>query len=239
MQTIQITQASTAELVAFYNANAARVNPDATAIKKFADRKTAEKRVSDLVEKLAAHFPTEEIPEGHIQTASAPETTESAETDTNAGAEGAADEEPVETEEEKAAREAKEAQRAANGASAFNALQGVLSAMQNAPQTPAPTPSARSTSKAANSEGVAATWADSKVREARLKRDGVKVEQDGKLVGIYKSTRDAFRANRLPDNKHIRFRLKLKEAHRANGGSETFDHNGKKFVFTIVEVDAE
>ena len=43
---LNITTATTAELVAFYNANAA------TAVKKFADRKTAERRVSTLIESL-------------------------------------------------------------------------------------------------------------------------------------------------------------------------------------------
>lgn len=43
---LNITTATTAELVAFYNANAA------TAVKKFADRKTAERRVAALIESL-------------------------------------------------------------------------------------------------------------------------------------------------------------------------------------------
>jgi hypothetical protein len=45
---LNITTATTAELVAFYNANAA------AAVKKFADRKTAERRVSTLIESLQA-----------------------------------------------------------------------------------------------------------------------------------------------------------------------------------------
>jgi hypothetical protein len=43
---LNITTATTAELVAFYNANAA------AAVKKFADRKTAERRVAALIETL-------------------------------------------------------------------------------------------------------------------------------------------------------------------------------------------
>jgi len=43
---LNITTATTAELVAFYNANAA------TAVKKFADRKTAERRVAALIETI-------------------------------------------------------------------------------------------------------------------------------------------------------------------------------------------
>ncbi len=44
MTSINVTTAKTAELVAFYNANSGK-----PAIKKFADRKTAEIRVTDLV----------------------------------------------------------------------------------------------------------------------------------------------------------------------------------------------
>ena len=43
---LNITTATTAELVAFYNANAS------TPVKKFADRKTAERRVAALIESL-------------------------------------------------------------------------------------------------------------------------------------------------------------------------------------------
>lgn len=229
MQTINIAEAKTAELVSFYNENVQKVSPDAQIIKKFADRATAEKRVADLIAKL------EEI---DAETA-APDAS-NGKADTNVHPEPVAnDEEPEETDEERAEREEKESRRAAQGGSAFNALQSVLSSIQSSPQTQHYTPSSRSTAKASNSEGVAATWADAEVRKARLHRDGVEVKLDGKVIGQYKSTRDAFRANRLPDNKHIRFRLKLKEAHRKNGGSETFEHNGKKYVFSIVQIDAE
>lgn len=43
---MNITAATTAELIAFYNANAA------TPVKRFADRRTAERRVSDLMWKI-------------------------------------------------------------------------------------------------------------------------------------------------------------------------------------------
>lgn len=233
MQTINIAEAKAAELVAFFNANIERVG--GTPVKKFADRKTAEKRVGDLVEKLAAHFPDEATPENTIPSTNGSENTES---DTTGQGESDADgREPEETEEERAEREEAEAKRSAQGASAFSMLQGVLNVMQQnqpagqpivaAPRNPSP--------KASNSDGVAASWVDNEVRTARLKRDGVQVVLDGKEVGVYKSTYEAFRANRLPHNKHIRFRLKLKEAHRDNGGSATFEHNGKNYVFSIVE----
>lgn len=47
MKTIDITTATTAELVAFWNAHAEKP------VKRFADRKTAERRVAALIETLA------------------------------------------------------------------------------------------------------------------------------------------------------------------------------------------
>lgn len=229
MQTINITEAKTADLVAFYNANIVRF-PDGAVIKKFADRKTAEKRVADLVEKIAAHFPDEETPEGTIPNPNAlPEGDEPTGT-------GLAEE--AESEEEAQAAAA----RAAKGHSAFNALQATLAAAAEAQSKAAENGqkpvSKSSSSKASNSDGVAASWVDSDIRAARLTRDAVAVELDGKPVGTFKSTRDAFRGLRLPDNKHIRFRLKLKEAHRDQGEGAVFEHNGKKYFFTIVQVAA-
>jgi hypothetical protein len=251
MSTINITEAKTADLVAFYNLNIVRF-PDGTVIKKFADRKTAEKRVADLVEKIAAHFPEEETPEGTI-----PNPDGATEGDVEMDG-SPLNLEPSDqpTDEERAAAEALEneggapeeqeedpevaANRAAKSHSAFNVLQTTLAALNEANErakSEGTKPVVKSSSsKASNSDGVAASWVDSDIRAARLTRDGVEVNLDGNSVGIFKSTREAFRALRLPDNKHIRFRLKLKEAHRDQGEGATFEHNGKKYVFTIVQV---
>lgn len=278
MTVLNISEAKTADLVAFYNANIVRF-PDGVVIKKFTDRKTAEKRVADLVEKIAAHFPDDETPEGTIpnpngnqeetqesneadgaatddqpnETAPEPEDKpeyaapvsnddqpESVEPAVEAGGEAQGGAESQEEEEED---EEEVQQRAAKSHSAFNALQATLAAVQaqqeKAKENGEKTKISSSVSKASNSEGVAASWVDSNIRAARLTRDGVSVELDGKNVGVYKSTREAFRNLRLPDNKHIRFRLRLKEAHRDHHGeSATFEHNGKNYVFTIVQVDA-
>jgi hypothetical protein len=288
MNTIAISEATTAQLLAYFNKHAVML-ADGKEIKRFADRKSAEKRVTDLAEKIASHFPELETPEGFIPNPDADET----DTQESTGADGAAtdDQKPNEaapesdmdgsplnlepsdapTNEERAAAEALEnegasevpnnapvvgsgeeaedetdeddeegsAQRSAKSHNAFNLLQTTLQAI-NEKQGSEPKPAVKSSgSKASNSDGVAASWADSEVREARLTRDGVKVELEGKEVGTFKSTREAFRALRLPDNKHIRFRLRLKEAHRISGGSETFEQNGKKYVFSIVAIDAE
>lgn len=90
-----------------------------------------------------------------------------------------------------------------------------------------------STGRASNSAGVAASWKNPEVVAARLTRDGVKVSVDGAKPTEHKSTRDAFRHYRLPDSKHIRFRMKLKAE-----GNQTFEHNGKKYVFTIAPISA-
>lgn len=50
MNTAQISAAKTAELVAFYNAHCAAAG--AKPVAKFADRKTAERRVAELIAKL-------------------------------------------------------------------------------------------------------------------------------------------------------------------------------------------
>lgn len=285
MNTIAISEATTAQLVAYYNTHIVMF-ADGTVIKKFADRKKAEARVLDLAERVASHFPNLETPEGFIPN---PDFTES-DTQESTDADGAAtDDQTTEgaapasdmdgaqltlepsdqpTDAERAAAEESEHQtqptvnlseapinedgyvvdeeeaqnetRAKNGFSAFNALQATLAAVNAKNEAEGPKPvSKNSGSKASNSDGVAASWADNEVREARLTRDGVSVELEGQNVGVFKSTREAFRNLRLPDNKHIRFRLKLKEAHRIDGGKETFEHNGKKYVFQIVAIDAE
>lgn len=78
-----------------------------------------------------------------------------------------------------------------------------------------------------NAEGIAASWNNPDVYAARLKRDGVLVEWNGKS-GEFKSVRAAFAALGLPDSKHIRFRMKLKEAKVA-----TFPWVGVDYVFKI------
>jgi len=106
----------------------------------------------------------------------------------------------------------------------INALQAMVSikAFAEAEHVP-PKPSL----KRSNSEGVAASWTDNSVAAARLVRDGVRVEVDGKATS-HKSCRDAFRAHKLPDSKHIRFRVKLKASRK-----EVFEHDGKRYYFSI------
>lgn len=87
--------------------------------------------------------------------------------------------------------------------------------------------------RASNAEGVAESWTDPDVREGRLKREGVRVTLPSGEVRAYRSTREAFRELRLPDNKHIRFRIELK-AERVH----TFKlRDGREYRFEIVARD--
>lgn len=78
---------------------------------------------------------------------------------------------------------------------------------------------ARANARASNSVGVALSWRNPEVRAARLVRDGVSVsykDENGNELdaGQYKSVAEAFRALRLPFEKHIKFRLALKASRR-------------------------
>lgn len=79
--------------------------------------------------------------------------------------------------------------------------------------------------RASNAAGIAKSWSDPVVAEKRLTRNGVEVEG----YGEFKSVRVAFAELKLPDSKHIRFRLKLKEAKVA-----VFEWAGKSYTFKLV-----
>jgi hypothetical protein len=79
-----------------------------------------------------------------------------------------------------------------------------------------------------NAEGVSRSWARPEVRAARLVKNGVKVTFDGTTTE-FKSVAEAFRALRLPFEKHIKFRAVVKAK-----GAESFVHNDKMYIFTIV-----
>lgn len=59
MKTDQVASATTADLIAFYNAHST------TPVKKFTDRKTAERRVTALIEQMPAPAKAAKVPEGH------------------------------------------------------------------------------------------------------------------------------------------------------------------------------
>ncbi|RDD30801.1 hypothetical protein CR161_08880 [Prosthecochloris sp. ZM] len=79
------------------------------------------------------------------------------------------------------------------------------------------------------SEGVKKSWEDPAVREKRRQRHGVSVSRDGVHVGDFTSLYQAFKALGLPEEKHIPFRIKLKES-----GSKTFNDGKSVYLFTII-----
>lgn len=83
-----------------------------------------------------------------------------------------------------------------------------------------------------NAAGIAKSWLDTEVRDARLNRQGVIVRwtRNGSCkVEEYTSTHAAFEALGLPTSRAIRFRMKLK----ASGRME-FKFNNTTYNFEIV-----
>lgn len=191
----------TADLVAFYNANSG-----SKPIKKFADRRTAETRVIALIESLnALDEPSNESPIPDAK----PREEMSSDVKTHKARAVVKKSEPTQEELDAMTDEEYEAFVKSGLNDSANCV------VQNG------TPSHRRS----NSEGIAKSWDNKEVAQKRLTRNGVMVEG----VGEFKSVRVAFAALGLPDSKHIRFRMKLKEAGRLN-----FEFGNKSFTFQII-----
>ncbi len=191
----------TADLVAFYNANSG-----SKPIKKFSDRRTAEARVIALIESLnALDEPSNESP---IPDAKSREEVPS-DVKTHKARAVVKKSEPTQEELDAMTDEEYEAFVKSGLNDSANCV------VQNG------TPSHRRS----NSEGIAKSWDNKEVAQKRLTRNGVMVEG----VGEFKSVRVAFAALGLPDSKHIRFRMKLKEAGRLN-----FEFGNKSYTFQII-----
>ena len=191
----------TADLVAFYNANSG-----SKPIKKFADRRTAETRVIALIESLnALDAPSNESPIPDAK----PREEVSSDVKTHKARAVVKKSEPTQEELDAMTDEEYEAFVKSGLNDSANCV------VQNG------TPSHRRS----NSEGIAKSWDNKEVAQKRLTRNGVMVEG----VGEFKSVRVAFAALGLPDSKHIRFRMKLKEAGRLN-----FEFGNKSFTFQII-----
>lgn len=191
----------TADLVAFYNANSG-----SKPIKKFADRRTAETRVIALIESLnALDEPSNESPIPDAK----PREEVSSDVKTHKARAVVKKAEPTQEELDAMTDEEYEA----FVKSGLNDSAKCI--VQNG------TPSHRRS----NSEGIAKSWDNKEVAQKRLTRNGVMVEG----VGEFKSVRVAFAALGLPDSKHIRFRMKLKEAGRLN-----FEFGNKSYTFQII-----
>ncbi|EDX5637714.1 hypothetical protein CSE89_004154 [Salmonella enterica subsp. enterica] len=191
----------TADLVAFYNANSG-----SKPIKKFADRRTAETRVIALIESLnALDEPSNESPIPDAK----PREEVSSNVKTHKARAVLKKAEPTQEELDAMTDEEYEAFVKSGLNDSANCV------VQNG------TPSHRRS----NSEGIAKSWDNKEVAQKRLTRNGVIVEG----VGEFKSVRVAFAALGLPDSKHIRFRMKLKEAGRLN-----FEFGNKSYTFQII-----
>lgn len=191
----------TADLVAFYN-----VNSGSKPIKKFADRRTAETRVIALIESLnALDEPSNESPIPDAK----PREEVSSDVKTHKARAVVKKAEPTQEELDAMTDEEYEAFVKSGLNDSANCV------VQNG------TPSHRRS----NSEGIAKSWDNKEVAQKRLTRNGVMVEG----VGEFKSVRVAFAALGLPDSKHIRFRMKLKEAGRLN-----FEFGNKSYTFQII-----
>lgn len=89
--------------------------------------------------------------------------------------------------------------------------------------------------KTAQQRGVMESWTDEEIAAKRLTRNEVIVTKPDGSESAYASVRVAFTQLRLPDEKHIRFRLKLKAA--PAGRAVPFDWNGKTYTFRLGAVN--
>lgn len=227
VQQVAISEAKTSDLVAFYNVHAVRLQ-DGKPVSKFADRKTAEKRVSSLVEKLASYFQDKEgevyPDEGMIFVGEL--TTDEGEPVEIKPVEQTSNVKTMEIDGDDQPEDEEDDQPEVNSFGAMGAAIGAMSNKSKEDTVP------RSTiGRASNSLGVAISWTVPTVRAERLTRHGVSVtDEDGESLGEFKSTLAAFHELHLPVSKHIRFRLKLKAA-----GAETFEFGGKSYRFELLE----
>lgn len=206
MKTIDDVQAATTKaLVAFYNAH----NVDSP-VAKFSDRKTAERRVMAVIKSL------EIIAEqgGDVESGELVETAVVHKT----RASRAVNPEPESPNAHIAEDEITEEQALAE-----------LALMKARDATAKTTPKVGAKSGLTLSQAIAASWADPSVAAARMTRHGVVVTCNGS-TGEFKSVRAAFSALGLPDSKHIRFRMKVKEL-----GQAIFEHEGQKYHFSTTE----
>lgn len=206
MKTIEDVKAATlVQLAAFYNAH----NVDAR-ISKFADRKSAERRVMAIIESLAIiaeQGDGDESPTAIVEPAAPVHKTRASR---KAKPEVEADLPKLDKPEEEITEE-----------EALAELQ-----LLKAGKTEA-TKKTGAKSGLTLSAAIAQTWLDGDVAAKRMTRDGVTVLINGK-VAEFKSTGAAFEALNLPMSKHIRFRMKLKAE-----GALVFEWVGQKYHFVL------
>ncbi|AXF41791.1 hypothetical protein [Pseudomonas phage E79] len=186
-----IQNAEMKELVAFYNAH----NADAT-VKRFSDRKTAERRCLAILNALPAEeeaFQEEEAPAKVYKTRTSKKKEEEK-----------AEEEDLKPEEEITEEEA---------------LEEIRKMREEAKNAPEKVKEAKDLSAA-----IANSWKDPEVSKKRTQRHGVAVTVKGKR-GEFRSTNAAFIEFGLPSSKHIRFRMQLKAAGKLTFEHEGVKYN--------------
>jgi len=182
MNVNQVAKASTADLLAFFNANTGGAQ-----VKKFADRKTAERRVKALIEEMIADGDLQPQEETQVSedkkfnyTVDGCPHCHSTEDQTYAGEEGTA---------------AEERNLCHHCGTEYWRETGEI---YKAPAK-----------SATRSAAIAKSWDNDEIAKARAARDNVSVEG----YGTFRSVASAFKKIGLPISRHIKFRIDLK----ANG----------------------
>lgn len=186
---MNVTTAKTAELVAFYNEHAAKP------VTKFADRKTAERRVSALLATLKPAPKAEHTPGTCPNCCATTDITCGQVVDTKRG-------QHVVNEHEAFCHSC---------CHEFNYDTG-RAIRRRAAQSGNTTRSA----------AIAESWKNKSVAAARATRHGVRVTDPRGGQGSYKSVREAFLVLALPLGQHIKFRGALKQAGKAEFGGFKF-----------------
>lgn len=197
---MNITTATTAELVAFYNAHSAKP------VKKFADRKTAERRVAALLPKT----PAEEI-------IAAAQRAVAADNAHELRCPECGDTQNLTCGEVKLVRGM---QHLVNEHIADCHMCG------HEWNTETGRPVRKSAASPERSAAIAASWQDEKVAAARAARHAVEVVTPKGKKAVHRSVKEAFMILALPLGQHIKFRGALKAAGKA-------DFNGYKFTVVV------
>ncbi|QIQ64255.1 hypothetical protein Epa11_00054 [Pseudomonas phage Epa11] len=185
-----IQNAEMKELVAFYNAH----NADAT-VKRFSDRKTAERRCLAILNALPAEeeaFQEEEAPAKVYKTR---------------------------TSKKKAEEKAEENLKPEEEITEEEALEEIRKMREEAKNAPEKTKETKDLSAA-----IANSWKDPEVARKRTERHGVAVTVKGKR-GEFKSCNAAFIEFGLPSSKCIRFRMQLKASGKLTFEHEGVKYN--------------
>lgn len=204
---MNVTTATTAELVAFYNAKSAKP------VKKFADRKTAERRVAAL---LAADQ------QQNLVKVTAQEVA--------AAARRAMAENKIHSDHRLTCPECGDTDNLTTGA--VKLLRGMQHVVNehiadchmcgHEWNIETGKPVRKSAASPERSAAIAATWQDKKVAKARAVRHAVEVTTPKGKTASHRSVREAFMVLALPLGQHIKFRGQLKAAGKADFGGYKF-----------------